>query len=330
MTKDEIIIYKNEEGLPAIEVVFGNDTVWLTQQQMQQLFNKTKQNISLHIKNIFNENELDKSSTVKKSLTVQKEGNRSVSREIEFYSLDVIISVGYRVKSVEGTKFRIWANQILKNYLINGYALNHKKLQEQSQQLIELKQAIKLVGAVQNNHLLDNDELKDTFKILTDYVYALDVLDRYDHQQLENEVSGNRGDFKIDYDSALEAIDDLRVKFGGSKLFGNEKDQSFKSSLYTIYQTFDGEELYPSMEEKAANLLYFVVKNHSFSDGNKRIAAFLFVWFLDKNKMLYREDGTKRIADNALVALTLLIAESDPKEKEMMVKVVINLINYKN
>jgi len=330
MTKDEIIIYKNEEGLPAIEVVFGNDTVWLTQQQMQQLFNKTKQNISLHIKNIFNENELDKSSTVKKSLTVQKEGNRSVSREIEFYSLDVIISVGYRVKSVEGTKFRIWANQILKNYLINGYALNHKKLQEQSQQLIELKQAIKLVGAVQNNHLLDNDELKDTFKILTDYVYALDVLDRYDHQQLENEVSGNRGDFKIDYDSALEAIDDLRVKFGGSKLFGNEKDQSFKSSLYTIYQTFDGEELYPSMEEKAANLLYFVVKNHSFSDGNKRIAAFLFVWFMDKNKMLYREDGTKRIADNALVALTLLIAESDPKEKEMMVKVVINLINYKN
>ncbi|MBE5321791.1 virulence protein RhuM/Fic/DOC family protein [Pedobacter sp. MR2016-19] len=330
MTKDDIIIYKNEEGLPAIEVVFGNDTVWLTQQQMQQLFNKTKQNISLHIKNIFSENELDKSSTVKKSLTVQKEGNRSVSREIEFYSLDVIISVGYRVKSVEGTKFRIWANQILKDYLLNGYALNHKKLQEQSQQLIELKQAIKLVGAVQNNHLLNNDELKDTFKILTDYVYALDVLDRYDHQQLENEVSGNRGDFKIEYDSALEAIDDLRVKFGGSKLFGNEKDQSFKSSLYTIYQTFDGEELYPSMEEKAANLLYFVVKNHSFSDGNKRIAAFLFVWFLDKNKMLYREDGTKRIADNALVALTLLIAESDPKEKEMMVKVVVNLINYKN
>lgn len=327
MTKDEIIIYKNEAGLPAIEVVFGNDTVWLTQQQMQQLFNKTKQNISLHIKNIFSENELVKDSVVKESLTTALDGKRY---NTFYYSLDVVISVGYRVKSVEGTKFRIWANQILKDYLINGYALNYKKLQEQSQQLIELKQAIKLVGAVQNNHLLNNDELKDTFKILTDYVYALDVLDRYDHQQLENEVSGNKGDFKIDYDSALEAIADLRVKFGGSKLFGNEKDQSFKSSLYTIYQTFDGEELYPSMEEKAANLLYFVVKNHSFSDGNKRIAAFLFIWFLDKNKMLYREDGAKRIADNALVALTLLIAESDPKEKEMMVKVVINLINHKN
>jgi len=327
MTKDEIIIYKNEAGLPVIEVVFGNDTVWLTQQQMQQLFNKTKQNISLHIKNIFNENELVKDSVVKKSLTTALDGK---SYNTFYYSLDVVISVGYRVKSVEGTKFRIWANQILKDYLLNGYALNYKRLQEQSQQLIELKQAIKLVNAVQNSHMLNNEELKDTFKILTDYVYALDVLDRYDHQQLENEVSGHKGDFRIDYNSALEAIEDLRVKFGGSKLFGNEKDQSFKSSLYTIYQTFDGEELYPSMEEKAANLLYFVVKNHSFSDGNKRIAAFLFVWFLDKNKMLYREDGTKRIADNALVALTLLIAESDPKEKEMMVKVIINLINYKN
>nr|WP_276901599.1 virulence protein RhuM/Fic/DOC family protein [Pedobacter kyonggii] len=284
MIKDEIIIYKTEEGLPAIEVAYGNETVWLTQQQMRQLFNKTKQNISLHIKNIFEENELDKISTVKKSLTVRKEGNRSVSREIEFYSLDVVISVGYRVKSKEGTKFRIWANQILKDYLIKGYALNNKKLKAQNQQLIELKQAIKLVGIVQNNQLLNDEELKSTFKILTDYVYALDVLDRYDHQQLENTVSDVKGSFKIDYDSAIEAIDDLRLKFGGSKLFGNEKDQSFKSSLFTIYQTFDGDELYPSLEEKAANLLYFVVKNHSFSDGNKRIGAFLFVWFLDKIK----------------------------------------------
>ncbi|MCX2495725.1 virulence RhuM family protein [Pedobacter sp. PF22-3] len=217
MTKDEIIIYKNEARLPIIEVVFGNDTVWLTQQQMQQLFNKTKQNISLHIKNIFSENELVKDSVVKESLTTALDGKRY---NTFYYSLDVVISVGYRIKSVEGTKFRIWANQILKDYLINGYALNYKKLQEQSQQLIELKQAIKLVGAVQNNHLLNNDKLKDTFKILTNDVYALDVLDRYDHQQLENEVSGHSGDFKIDYNSALEAIDDLRVKFGGSKLFG--------------------------------------------------------------------------------------------------------------
>lgn len=327
MIKDEIIIYKTEEGLPAIEVTYGNDTVWLSQLQMQQLFNKTKQNISLHIKNIFEESELLREAVVKEYLTTARDGK---SYKTFYYSLDVVIAVGYRVRSKEGTKFRIWANQILKDYLIKGYALNNKKLKAQNQQLIELKQAIKLVGVVQNNQLLNDEELKSTFKILTDYVYALDVLDRYDHQQLENTVSDVKGSFKIDYDSAIEAIDDLRLKFGGSKLFGNEKDQSFKSSLFTIYQTFDGDELYPSLEEKAANLLYFVVKNHSFSDGNKRIGAFLFVWFLDKNKMLYRADGAKRIADNALVALTLLIAESDPKEKEMMVKVVINLINYKN
>ncbi|WP_316824597.1 virulence protein RhuM/Fic/DOC family protein [Pedobacter miscanthi] len=329
MVKDEIIIYKTEEGLPAIEVAIKNETLWLTQKQIAEIFGIQVPAINKHIKNIFQSRELNE-ATISKMEMVRVEGARRVKRTVDSYNLDMILSIGYRVNSLKATQFRIWANQILKDYLINGYALNHKKLQEQSQQLIELKQAIKLVGAVQSNQLLNNDELKDTFKILTDYVYALDVLDRYDHQQLENEVSGHKGDFKIDYDSALEAIDDLRVKFGGSKLFGNEKDQSFKSSLYTIYQTFDGEELYPSMEEKAANLLYFVVKNHSFSDGNKRIAAFLFVWFLDKNKMLYREDGTKRIADNALVALTLLIAESDPKEKEMMVKVVTNLINYKN
>jgi prophage maintenance system killer protein len=327
MNHGEVIIYKTEEGLPALEVALENETVWLTQQQMQQLFNKTKQNISLHIKNIFGESELVKEAVVKEYLTTAQDGK---NYNTFYYSLDVVISVGYRVRSKEGTKFRIWANQILKDYLIKGYALNHKKLQEQNQQLIELKQAIKLVGTVQSNQLLNNEELKSTFKILTDYVYALDVLDRYDHQQLENTVSDIKGSFKIEYDSAIDAINDLRFKFGGSKLFGNEKDQSFKSSLFTIYQTFDGDELYPSLEEKAANLLYFVVKNHSFSDGNKRIGAFLFVWFMDKNKILYREDGTKRIADNALVALTLLIAESDPKEKEMMVKVVINLINYKN
>lgn len=329
MTKDEIIIYKNEEGLPVIEVAIRNETLWLTQKQIADIFGTQVPAINKHIKNIYQDKELDK-TTISKMEIVRIEGVRQVKRTVDIYSLDMVLSIGYRVNSIKATQFRIWANQILKDYLLNGYALNYKKLQEQSQQLIELKQAIKLVNAVQNSHLLNNDELKDTFKILTDYVYALDVLDRYDHQQLENEVSDLKGDFKIDYDSALEAIDDLRMKFGGSKLFGNEKDESFKSSLYTIYQTFDGEELYPSMEEKAANLLYFVVKNHSFSDGNKRIAAFLFVWFLDKNKMLYREDGTKRIADNALVALTLLIAESDPKEKEMMVKVVINLINYKN
>lgn len=330
MNNGEIFIYRTEDGLPAIEVKLAEDTIWLTQQQIALLFDKTKQNISLHIKNIFNEQELERKSTVKEYLTVQVEGKKNVNRQIEHYSLDVIISVGYRVKSKEGTKFRIWANQILKDYLIKGYALNDKKLKEQERQLKDLKQVVKLINQVQNNQLLDNEGLKDTFRVLADYVYALDVLDKYDHQILEHLVSDQKSLFAIDYNSAIDAINDLRVKFGGSKLFGNEKDMSFRSSLATIYQTFDGIELYPSLEEKAAHLLYFVVKNHSFSDGNKRIAAFLFVWFLERNKILYKQDGAKRIADNALVAITLLIAESNPIEKEMMIKVIINLINYKN
>lgn len=330
MNKGEIIFYKTEEGLPSIDVKLEDDTIWLTQQQMQVLFGKSKQNISLHISNIYSEKELERNSTVKDSLTVRKEGARSVNRNIEYYSLDVIISVGYRVKSKEGTKFRIWANQILKKYLIDGYVLNDKKLKEQSKQLEELKQVVKLINTVHTNQLLNNEELKSTFKVLSDYVYALDVLDQYDHQELDYKVSNLPTIFKIDYSSAISAINDLRVKFGGSRLFGNEKDDSFKGSLTTIYQTFDSQELYPSLEEKAAHLLYFVTKNHSFSDGNKRIAAFLFVWFLERNKLLYNENGSKRIADNALVALTLLIAESDPSEKEMMIKVIVNLINYKN
>ncbi|TDG37923.1 Fic/DOC family protein [Pedobacter changchengzhani] len=327
MNKGEIIIYKTDEGLPSIDVKLEGDKIWLTQQQMALLFDRDYKTISKHINNIFREGELVRDSVVAKNATTASDGKIYL---VEFYALDVIISVGYRVKSKEGTKFRIWANQILKDYLLKGYALNNKLLTEKTKQFDELKQAIKLVGNVQNNQLLGEEELKSTFKILTDYVYALDILDRYDHQQLEYTVSDLKGDFRIDYDAAIDAINDLRVKFGGSKLFGNEKDDSFKGSLNTIYQTFDAEELYPSLEEKAAHLLYFVVKNHSFSDGNKRIAAFLFVWFLERNKLLYNENGNKRIADNALVALTLLIAESDPVEKEMMIKVIVNLINYKN
>lgn len=327
MNNGEIIIYKNEDGLPAIDVAMQNDTVWLSQQQMSLLFDRDYKTISRHIGNIFKEGELSKEAVVVKYATTASDGK---TYQVEHYNLDLIISVGYRVKSKEGTKFRIWANQILKDYLVKGYALNDKKLKAQEQQLKELKDVIKLIDQVQHNYTLDQAEMKDTYKILVDYVYALDILDQYDHQQLEHKTSDLKSLFRIDYDSAIAAIKDLRVKFGGSKLFGNEKDQSFNSSLSTIYQTFEGAELYPSLEEKAANLLYFVVKNHSFSDGNKRIAAFLLVWFLDKNKMLYHQDGTKRIADNALVALTLLIAQSNPEEKDMMIKVIINLINFKN
>jgi prophage maintenance system killer protein len=328
--KGDIIFYEGEAGNGRIEVRLEEDTVWLTQAQMQELFQQTKQNISLHIKNVFNEGELVKEATVKESLTVRKEGKREVERKIEYYSLDVIISVGYRVKSQQGTKFRIWANKILKDYLTKGYAIDHKRFQDQSRQLDELKQTVKLLGNVIERKVLNSDEATGLLKVVTDYAYALDVLDRYDHQVLEIEATSAKELFQITYPAAMEAIRGLKDKFGGSSLFGNEKDESFQGSLAAIYQTFGGKDLYPSVEEKAANLLYFVIKNHSFSDGNKRIAAFLFVWFLEKNGILYRPDGSKKIADNALVALTLMIAESKPEEKEMMIKVVVNLINLKN
>ncbi|MCK9402867.1 MAG: virulence protein RhuM/Fic/DOC family protein [Chitinophagaceae bacterium] len=330
MQTGEIIIYQAPDGQPSIDVKLEDETVWLTQSQMQQLFQQTKQNMSLHIKNIYNEKELDREATVKESLTVQKEGKRSVKRKIEYYSLDVIISVGYRVKSQNGTQFRIWANKVLKNYLIKGYSINEKRLKEQAEQLESLKQAVKLLGNVIETQPLNSDEATGLLKVLTDYTYALDVLDRYDHQVLEIGATTKEELFQINYAEAMKAIDGLRDKFGGSTLFGNEKDESFQGSLAAIYQTFGGEFVYPSIEEKAANLLYFVIKNHSFSDGNKRIAAFLFVWFLEKNGILYKGDGSRKIADNALVALTLMIAESKPDEKDIMVKVVVNLINNNN
>jgi prophage maintenance system killer protein len=328
--KGDVIFYEPVTGDTRIEVRLENETVWLTQAQMQDLFQQTKQNISLHIKNIFNEGELDRDSTVKESLTVQKEGVREINRKIEYYSLDVIISVGYRVKSQRGTHFRIWANKILKDYLTKGYAIDQKRFQEQGRQLEELKQTVKLLGKVVGSKELNSDEATGLLKVVTDYAYALDVLDRYDHQVLEIEATSPKELYRITYLAAMEAIRGLKEKFGGSSLFGNEKDESFQGSLAAIYQTFGGKDLYPSVEEKAGNLLYFVIKNHSFSDGNKRIAAFLFVWFLEKNGILYRPDGSKKIADNALVALTLMIAESKAEEKDMMIKVVVNLINLRN
>ena len=325
-----IIFYQDDANNAQIEVKVEDETVWLTQAHMQELFRQTKQNISLHINNIFNEGELTRDSTVKDSLTVREEGGRKVKRKVEYYSLDVIISVGYRVKSKQGTQFRIWANKILKDYLTKGYALDKKRFTEQSRQLDELKQTVKLLGKVIESKPLNSDEATGLLKVVTDYAYALDVLDRYDHQVLEIEATSKKELFGITYPAAMEAIKSLKDKFGGSSLFGNEKDQSFQGSLAAIYQTFGSKDLYPSVEEKAANLLYFVIKNHSFSDGNKRIAAFLFVWFLEKNGILYRPDGSKKIADNALVALTLMIAESKPEEKDMMIKVVVNLINLRN
>jgi prophage maintenance system killer protein len=328
--KGEIIFYESEPGKDQIEVKLENDTIWLNINQIATLFERDKSVISRHLSNIYKEGELDRTSTVAKNATVQSEGGREVSREIEFYNLDAILSVGYRVNSIRGTQFRIWANGILKDYLTRGYSIDKKRFLEQSRQLDELKQTVRLLENVIESKDLNSDEATGLLKVITDYAYALDVLDKYDHQTLEIEAISPKELFQITYPAAIEAIKGLKEKFGGSRLFGNEKDESFQGSLAAIYQTFAGKDLYPSVEEKAANLLYFVVKNHSFSDGNKRIAAFLFVWFLDKNSILYRPDGSRKIADNALVALTLMIAESKPVEKEVMVKVVVNLINLRN
>ena len=295
---------------------------------MVELFQTTKQNVSLHVGNVFREGELEQESTVKEYLTVQNEGERKVSRKVKYYNLDVIISVGYRVKSKRGTAFRIWANNVLKQYLIKGYAVNERMRKEQ---IGELRQLVGMLGrTIQNQPLLSNDETDALFKVVTDYTYALDTLDNYDYERLTINKTTKEEPFHATYDNAMEAIKGLHEKFGGSVLFGHEKDNSFKSSIGQIYQTFGGEELYSSVEEKAAMLLYLVTKNHSFSDGNKRIAATLFLWFLNGNHILYHPDGSKRIADSTLVALTLMIAESRTEEKDVMVKVVVNLINKNN
>lgn len=325
-----IRIYEAQDGTTQIEVQLESEMVWLTQEQMTQLFQRNKSTISRHIKNIFVEGELQQNSVVAKNATVQLEGEREVSRDLIYYNLDVIISVGYRVKSKQGTQFRIWANRILKEYLLQGYVLNERKLQQAEEKYTDLQKAVALVSQISHRKHLSSNEAKGILEVLEKYAYALETLDKYDHQALEIETNVSTATWELTYEDATHQIAIWKEAQNATKLFGNEKDESFKSSLYTIYQTFDGIELYPSIEEKAANLLYFIVKNHSFSDGNKRIAAGLFAYFLAQNQKLYRIDGTKRIADNALVAITIMIAESKPDEKDTMVKLVVNLINYKN
>ena len=275
MQNDQIVIYKTENGETVIDVKLENETIWLTQKLMSELFEKDSDTIGLHIKNITNEAELDEKSTTELFSVVQQEGKRSVKRNLKFYNLDMILSVGYRVNSKKGTQFRIWANKILKDHLIKGYSINETRLKEQNEQLNSLKNTVTLLSNVLENKSLNNDEATGLLKVVTDYAYALDILDKYDHQELTIEGTTLKELFIIDYAEAMRAIYDLKEKFGGSSLFGNEKDESFKGSISAIYQTFGGMDLYPSVEEKAANLLYFVVKNHSFSDGNKRIAAYL-------------------------------------------------------
>ena len=323
MEENKIVIYQTEDGQTQIDVRLENETVWLNVAQMSTLFSKEESNVRRHIINAFKEGELERDYNNVHFLHVD-----GVKKPVPFYSLDVIISVGYRVKSKRGTAFRIWARNVLKEYLVKGYAVNKRMRREQ---IGELRQLVGMLGrTIQNQPVLSTDETNALFEVVTDYTYALDTLDNYDYERLTIHKTTKEAPFHATYENAMEAIDGLRKKFGGSALFGNEKDESFKSSIGQIYQTFGGEELYPSVEEKAAMLLYLVTKNHSFSDGNKRIAATLFLWFLNNNRILYRADGSKRIADNTLVALTLMIAESQTEEKDVMVKVVVNLINQQN
>jgi len=324
MNKGEIIMYQTPDGVTNLDVRLENETIWLTQAQMVMLFGRDQSVISKHIRNIFRENELNKNSVYAKFAYTATDGK---TYDVEHYNLDVIISVGYRVKSQMGTQFRIWANKVLKEYIIKGYVVDQRVKIEQ---LKELKQTVQLLSNVLHTHNLNADEATGLLKVITDYTYALDTLDRYDYQSLEIVETTKETPFRATYESAMDAIDALRQKFGSGALFGNEKDQSFQSSINTIYQTFDGKDLYPSIEEKAAMLLYLVVKNHSFSDGNKRIAAFLFLWFLEKNGILYKPNDSRLIENNALVALTLMIAESRAEEKDIMTKVVVNLINQNN
>lgn len=324
---DKIVIYRSADGETQLDVKIDKETVWLNVNQMAELFGRDSKTIRKHIDNAIRE-ELMGEVVVAKFATTTQHGamaEKSQTHDVRFYNLDVIISVGYRVKSKKGVEFRRWANKVLKDYLVKGYAVN-KALTEQ--RYTELKQLVAVLGrTVKAQETLTSDDALNLVEVVSDYAYALDTLDKYDYQQMTVDQTTNEAKFHATYEGAMQAIEELKAKFGGSQWFAHEKDDSFKSSIGQIYQTFG---VYPSVEEKAAMLLYLVTKNHSFSDGNKRIAATLFLWFMAGNGILYNPDGTKRIADNTLVALTLMIAESRTEEKDMMVKVVVNLINRNN
>jgi prophage maintenance system killer protein len=313
-----IVIYETAEGV-RVDVRLDKETVWLNLNQLTILFGRDKSVISRHLRNVFKEKELDRGSTVAFFATVQNEGGRTVERQVEYYNLDAVISVGYRVNSKRGTQFRIWATSVLRDHLLKGYSLNERRLRE-------LNRTIRLIADVAGRRELSGDEAKALLSVVADYSFALDLLDDYDHQRVT--VTGTTpGTVRpLDYEEARRIVNRLAEKFGNTNLFGREKDDSLKGALGAVMQTFGGKDVYPGIEEKAAHLLYFLIKDHPFVDGNKRIGAALFLWFLEKNGVLYHPDGAKRIADTALVAMTLLIAESEPAEKDILARVIINLI----
>jgi len=330
--KGEIVIYRAEDGQAAIDVKLEDKTVWLTQKQMSLLFQKNIMTINEHIRNVFKERELEEDQTIRKSLIVQTEGKKRVKREVLLYNLDVIISVGYRVKSKRGTQFRIWATNVLRDHLVRGYTLNEKRLQENKQRLKELQAAVELVEKARSTKALSASETAGLLTVITEYTRSWSLLHQYDSGTLTTKELHRKVLYRITEEEAKKAINQLRknlmTRREASDLFGQEKERGIlKGILGSIEQTFGGSQLYPSVEEKAANLLYFLIKDHPFIDGNKRVASLLFIWFLEKNNILSTPDGERKINDNALVALTLLVAESNPKQKDVMVKLIINLLS---
>ncbi|MDD2448549.1 MAG: RhuM family protein [Sulfurimonas sp.] len=328
MNKNNIIIYKDTNGEIKLDVSLKNDTIWLNQKQMEMLFDRDKSVISKHIKNIFKEGELERSSTVAKNATVQNEGGREVKREVEFYNLDVIISLGYRVNSKKATSFRVWATKVLKEYLINGYALNQKRLEQKGLQ--ELNKTISLLQNTISQSELGLHEAKGLLDMIFNYSRTWSLLQGYDEDSLHLNIEPKEAKFILDFDEAKEAIAQLKnelIRKGeATELFGREKAGEFNGMVRNIYQTFGGVDLLPSVEEKAANLLYYIIKGHPFNDGNKRIGAFMFILFLSKNNMLYKTNGEIKINDNALVALSLMTAKSDPAQKETVINLIVNIL----
>ena len=315
----EIILYQVPEGDIKLDVRLERETIWLNLNQLSTLLGRDKSVISRHLRNVFKEGELNRSATVAKYATVQAEGERKVRRDVEYFNLDAIISVGYRVNSKRGTQFRIWATRVLRDHIVKGYTVNQSRLKE-------LNQTIRLIADTASRRDLTGDEAKVLLAVIGDYNRALQLLDDYDHQRVPKPETSGRVIHPLEYDEALRIVDQLRSQFSESAVFGVEKDKGLASALGAIMQTAGGHDVYPNLEEKAANLIYFLVKNHAFIDGNKRIAAALFLWFLERNEALMLTDDRPRISNAALVAVTLLIAESRPAEKDILVRIVTHLL----
>lgn len=329
-TNGSIVMYESENGDLAIDVQLKDETVWLSQKQMALLLGKNTKTISEHIINIYAEQELQKDRTVRKFRIVQMEGKREVAREIDFYNLDVIISVGYRVKSQEGTQFRIWATQKLRDYLIHGYTLNQKQLQEKG--LDELSDAIQILKQTMETQMIGNDEAKGLLTLITEYAQSWLLFQKYDEGNIETPKNKSNPDYVLVEGQAVEAMSELRQqlmsKGEATELFGNERSSGVLGGIVgNLYQTFDGSDLYLSIEEKSSHLLYFIIKDHPFTDGNKRIGSFLFLLFLSKNNYLLNAAGERKFNDNALVALTLMVASSDPKQKETIIRLIMQFVS---